>query len=212
MNLTPLFEVQRKLDDKIVQEKGLEGQDLLPEKVLALLVELGELANEWRGFKFWSEGREARTEYVCKFCEGSELVSTTAEFGNEEQGFDLYEVDVSCPVCDDVNTDKNPLLEEYVDCLHFILSIGNDLQITDYEVWTHADTHYVRHQFTEVFDSVTTLNLLINLNDKNIQVVYEVLVARFLALGEMLGFTWKQITQAYMEKNRVNHERQANGY
>ena len=57
MNLLPYFKAQKKLDDHIIQEKGLQGQDLLDKKILALQVELGELCQEWRGFKFWSEDR-----------------------------------------------------------------------------------------------------------------------------------------------------------
>lgn len=65
MNLIKLFEMQKVLDDRIVREKRLEGRDTLPEKILALQVELGECANEWRGFKFWSEDREGYGP-VCK--------------------------------------------------------------------------------------------------------------------------------------------------
>ncbi|MBE2947115.1 dUTPase, partial [Anoxybacillus flavithermus] len=45
MDLSKLFEMQRELDERIVREKGLDGQNLLPNKVLALQVELAELAN-----------------------------------------------------------------------------------------------------------------------------------------------------------------------
>nr|QRZ17780.1 dUTP diphosphatase [Virgibacillus sp. AGTR] len=55
MNLNKLFPIQKELDTRIEREKGLEGQNLLDKKILALQVELGELANEWRGFKFWSK-------------------------------------------------------------------------------------------------------------------------------------------------------------
>ncbi|TCK01363.1 UNVERIFIED_ORG: dUTPase-like protein [Anoxybacillus amylolyticus] len=34
----------------------------------------------------------------------------------------------------------------------------------------------------------------------------------FIALGEMLGFTWEEIEEAYLRKNAVNHERQNSGY
>lgn len=39
MNLEKLFEMQRVLDERIIKEKGLEGQNLLPQKILALQVE-----------------------------------------------------------------------------------------------------------------------------------------------------------------------------
>src|SRR5699024_6894313 len=79
MNLQPLFETQPKLDKRIVEQKELEEQDLLDKKILALQVELGELANELpEVFKFWS---------------------------NKKNNY-------------------KKALEEYCDCLHFILSIG----------------------------------------------------------------------------------------
>lgn len=39
MNLEKLFATQKKLDERIVKEKGLQGQDLLDKKILALQVE-----------------------------------------------------------------------------------------------------------------------------------------------------------------------------
>jgi dimeric dUTPase (all-alpha-NTP-PPase superfamily) len=58
-------------------------------------VELGECANEWRGFKFWSVNQIPHTSAV--------RVPTMMEEDKE-----YY----------------NPLLEEYVDGLHFVLELG----------------------------------------------------------------------------------------
>lgn len=60
MNLEKMFEMQKELDNRIIKEKGLEGRDLLPGLILALQVELAECANEWRGFKFWSNDQQPR--------------------------------------------------------------------------------------------------------------------------------------------------------
>lgn len=55
MNLKKYFEKQRKLDAVIVNTKHLTGRDLFSKKRLAIIVELGELANEFpETFKFWS--------------------------------------------------------------------------------------------------------------------------------------------------------------
>src|SRR5690625_34078 len=118
MNLTKLFKTQAVLDKRIVEEKQLQGQELLDKKILALQVELGELANEWRGFKFWSEDQEPTTEFYCEYCDGTEELSVY-DFSGEL-------VDIPCFICEEVSSNKNPLLEEYVDSLHFILSIGNE--------------------------------------------------------------------------------------
>jgi len=74
MDLSKLFKAQKELDDHINKAKGLEGQDLLDKKILALLVELGELANEERSWKFWSENREPSKGRLvgieCGWCDG----------------------------------------------------------------------------------------------------------------------------------------------
>src|SRR5690554_588421 len=129
MNLSNLFKIQKQLDDRIIKEKGLEGQDLLDKKILALQVELGELANEWRGFKFWSTNQNPRTR-----------------------------VYYGPPELPDVGTYVNPLLEEYVDCLHFILSIGLELKIDQVNIET--DYFYyedITFSFNTVFDGISSL-------------------------------------------------------
>ena len=80
MNVKKLCEMQEILDQRIMKEHGLEGKNLEDNKILALLVEICELANETRCFKHWSTK------------------------GPSEKGI---------------------LLEEYVDSLHFFLSIAN---------------------------------------------------------------------------------------
>ncbi|OYD06115.1 dUTP diphosphatase [Paludifilum halophilum] len=65
MDLTKLFELQKALDDRIIDEKGLEGQDLYRMKVMALQVELSELAQEIGDvWKFWKEPKERNRERV----------------------------------------------------------------------------------------------------------------------------------------------------
>jgi dimeric dUTPase (all-alpha-NTP-PPase superfamily) len=202
MNLQKLFEAQRKLDEHIIREKGLEGKDLLPDKILALQVELGELANEWRGFKFWSEDQKPRTDMVkdCSFCRGTGAIEWSMK---------------TCGKCYGTGIEKrwNPLLEEYVDCLHFILSIGLDVGI---EVWEpHVSQVAISlksgepiiAQFQEVFYRVANLYFRA---DK--ETTWDYLVSHFIGLGLMLGFTWEQIEEAYFAKNRINHERQECGY
>lgn len=166
MNLSKLFEMQKVLDDRIIREKGVEGQDLLPNTILALQVELGELANEWRGFKHWSNDREPRRE---------------------------------------------KMLVEYVDCLHFILSLNlseNPDIPYDHPWYTYDldDGETVVLQFQRCFDDISQFHI-----DGDVYNIHE-LMRDFLSLGRILGFTWDEIEQAYMAKNAVNHERQATGY
>ncbi|OMF54703.1 dUTPase [Paenibacillus rhizosphaerae] len=222
MNLTKLFEMQRELDERIVKEKGLEGQDLLPQKILALQVELGECANEWRGFKFWSKDQKPRTElqHLCTVCDGTGDENSQANLESRLDGGSGYPY-LECEECG--GTGKlhvsNPLLEEYIDCLHFILSIGLDigfdpeeaLYLIDHNVQIFKSLEGITQQFNDIFTAIAETLLegtIVNADYEN----YEDLVLCFIGLGEMLGFTWDQIEEAYMSKNAVNHERQSTGY
>lgn len=184
MNLDKLFQMQKALDERINKEHQLEGQDLLPKKILALQVELGELANEWRGFKFWSKDQEPRT--------------------NCEWDYTL----------DDEPIYRNLVLEEYVDCLHFILSIGLEVDIDTNSYFGQYTSRDVTSQFKYVFQDVSTLDKSIceDWSEDEVLESYSDLVLGFIGLGEMLGFTWEQIEQSYLEKNKVNHSRQTEGY
>jgi dimeric dUTPase (all-alpha-NTP-PPase superfamily) len=198
MDLSKLFQLQRQLDERIEREHPRqEGEDRLAKKILALQVELGELCNCWRGFKFWSNDQKPRrtVHEICKYCEGRKTL-----------GFQLE----SCWYCGGTGLQvvKRPLLEEYVDCLHFILSIG--LEKDKYrEVEFHAlyvDGEDVVMQFNVLFDKVGDFYVYQTKDN------YQIVLSLFLALGEMLGLTREQIEEAYMQKNAVNHERQEMGY
>lgn len=200
MDLTKLFDAQKELDDRIVEEKGLQGKDLLDKKILALQVELGELANEWRGFKFWSEDQEPREEKwifgACETCDGS---------GHLGPDGDCNKCLASGEVI--VGT-SNPLLEEYVDCLHFVLSIGNELEYNSDPINTKDMGEFT---LVELFNDLFFLVHM--LKEKSVERDdYKIALRVFLWIGKMLGFTREEIEQAYFDKNKVNHERQQNGY
>lgn len=164
MNLSKLFEMQRILDTRIVQEKELDESDLLLKKIDAFRVELHELENETKHFKYWSSKEP----------------------------------------------DQSKVLEEYVDGLHFILSIGIELNITESKL-DPIKHESLAEQFRWVNRDAVELYEAIDCGF-DLNIYYDLLFIRFIVLGEMLGFTWEQIEQAYRDKNIVNHERQANGY
>ncbi|MGY6765708.1 dUTP diphosphatase [Faecalibacterium prausnitzii] len=167
MNLNKLFELQAKLDKRIYKEHPpKEGEDRLAEKILALQVELGELANELpEVFKFWS---------------------------NKKNNYEKA-------------------LEELVDCLHFILSIGLELDFTAIDVWKVKEATTI-NQFIECFGTIYNMHFQKRVNGEVTIEMYEHLFACFIGLGEMLGFTWDQVKQGYLAKNKINHQRQESGY
>lgn len=215
MNLTKLFETQAALEEHIMQEHPeLKGQNNLDWKLLALQVELGECANEWRGFKKWSKDQEPRLEVKCHACKGAGV------FKGAEP----------CTYCVTTGIQARPLLEEYVDCLHFILSIG----LEDYTYFQFGDNftgpvrleltndfgvikyHNITTQFLYLFNQIGYLTDCILEREMatadEIFEQYKQTWQMFVGLGEMLGFTWEQVEGAYYAKNKVNHDRQNAGY
>ncbi|MGP4082657.1 dUTP diphosphatase [Pseudalkalibacillus sp. R45] len=164
LNLQQMYKMQNELDRRIESERGLENADLLDKKILALLVEIGELANETRCFKFWSSKPPSS---------------------------------------------KDIILEEYVDGVHFLLSIG---LILPFEVpeRVHVPDDFEGEAvgaFLKVYESVTTFKN--NSEDVN---NYNQLMEDYLMIGRILGFTIEEIQDAYLSKNKVNHTRQDQGY
>lgn len=210
MNLTKLFETQKILDQRIIKQHGLEGQDLLPQKILALQVELGECANEWRGFKFWSKDRNPRYERKCHACRGEG--NFKGEKLGRRNGKNIY-IAEPCLYCESTGIEARPLLEEYADCLHFILSIGSELQFVSLEIVEPftADTGLAQ-QFNVLFKHVGGLKFQLEADWDSGRKKYLHILRLFAGLGELLGFTWNQIEQAYYSKNEINHTRQDTGY
>ncbi|WLR50169.1 dUTP diphosphatase [Bacillus tianshenii] len=162
ISLKKLFDMQRTLDARIKEEHQLHNRTLFEEKVLALFVELGELANETRCFKFWSKKPSAPEDIV---------------------------------------------LEEYVDGLHFILSIGIELGFEDKVV---AEQPFKETTLVEQFQQLYAV--IQEIREKKDVESYQQVMTEFFILGKLLGFSVEQIELAYDAKNEVNHERQDSGY
>lgn len=156
-----LLESQRNLDSFIFKNKSLSYEDTTNERILALVVELNELANTAKSFKFWS-----------------------VKEGN-----------------------KKEMLEEYVDVLHFILSICIEKNIDVSDINFSEDKFLNKKELTEKF---IYLNKTFDFSVGKEQ--FKKWIIDFLSLGSNLGFNWQQIEEAYFYKLNVNKKRQNNNY
>ncbi|MDM5200022.1 dUTP diphosphatase [Fictibacillus enclensis] len=161
MSFKELFEMQETLNARIVDEHQLHNEDLYEKRLLALLVELGELANETRCFKYWSLKPPSSFEVI---------------------------------------------LEEYVDGLHFLLSVGLDLGIKDMEDAESLQRDNLTDQFLSLYQHVGKLQ-----KKKDIS-LFRSLFSEFVGLGDLLGFSEETVIEGYKEKNQINHQRQDEGY
>ncbi|WP_312498176.1 dUTP diphosphatase [Bacillus luti] len=181
MDIKQLFLMQKGFDARVLEEKNLTWEGTFQLRILAFIDEVAECMKEWRGFKFWSDDRIPRTRVL----DGDCVVLDTGEILNQKY--------------------VNPLLEEYVDGLHFAISLC---------IHTGAQVYYpvailcddVAEQFLEIY------SLAVRLKDKPTSSNADILLSHYLGLGEMLGFKLEEIEHAYIDKNKVNHDRQNNGY
>jgi dimeric dUTPase (all-alpha-NTP-PPase superfamily) len=186
MNLTKLFEMQKVLIDRIAYKES----DRFDKTILALIVEVGECANEWRGFKYWSKNQlPVQPSETSKWVDGRCYVVT-----------------------------KNPLLEEYVDGTHFVLQLGIELKelgVLEELPLIHRTTikeKTIAQQFKLVIRTALNVEMTFTFDTSLTRHSYLYLLDVYIGLGEMLGFSWEEIEQAYIAKNEVNHDRQNTGY
>lgn len=161
MDWKKLYSMQEQLDKYIQSNHDIKDRDLFQDKYLALLVELGELANETRCFKFWTT--KSRSQ-------------------------------------------KSTVLGEYVDGVHFILSLGIDKGFHYYSKSLHSNEKTETEQFNDVFEACVLFK-----NEPS-ALNYDNLFTSFLLLGDKLGFSEHDIQSAYYKKNEINYERQNEGY
>ena len=129
------------------------------------------------------------------------ILSLQVEFGelaNETRCFKFWST--KNPSSNDV------ILEEYVDCLHFILGLGIEKDFQDITPEVKDITSELSEQFLNLYINVADFIKCPSINN------YLNIFENFLTLGENLGFCEDDIENAYLHKNKINHERQDNGY
>lgn len=191
MAFTDLFRVQDKLDTHINGLKGLSIHDVIQEKFLALLVEIGEMANEHREFKFWSNNNRPREKMQCSECGGS--------------GLKLRQ---TCSICLGDGW-YNPLLVEMVDCMHFMFSIGNYYNL-GYKEGLKLDFVFITNNVTDLL--IDFFQSVIRMRVDPCRSNYEDMWSVFISIKHLMGYGDYQLKEAYMKKNEVNYDRQAEGY
>lgn len=158
-----LYTIQDTLDKRIFEIHGVTREETTIRRILALLVEVSELANETRCFKFWSNKPAS---------------------------------------------EKAVILEEYVDGIHFLLSLGIDLGVMPDEIASEQLPEDV--DLTDLFISVYEKSCILR-NYFYDEMYLEVFEA-YLQIADLLEFTNEDISTAYLAKNKENHHRQDTNY
>lgn len=159
--LDELFPLQASLDEEIASLHNVSYESTFDKRVLALLVELGEFANETRCFKYWS---------------------------------------LKSP------SEKEVILDEYADGMHFFLSLGIPLGVSTFSHRFSIREKDLSKAVVDVYEKVS--NLHAHYDPQH----YAVAFGAFLNLLPLLGYEGDDAILAYKKKLSVNHKRQADKY
>lgn len=161
LHVQHLYPIQDDLDSKIFNNHATNRPKTILDRMLALLVELGECANETRCFKYWS---------------------------------------VKGP------SEKEVIAQEFVDGIHFLLSLGIDLDQPIEVVQSQELVGSVSDQFISVFEAIIALSKHFDAQH------YEQAFSLYVGLASKLGISEEEIEEHYQRKNQTNHKRQAENY
>ena len=162
IDLTPLFALQAELDAEIAETHNVSYESTFSRRVMALLVELGEFANETRCFKYWS---------------------------------------LKGP------SPKEVILDEYADGLHFLLSLGIPLGVSQYKHFFHeVEEKDLTEAIHKVYEDVVELR-------KNYDVDHYAKAFRdYLSIIPLFDYSSEEVIEAYLKKLGTNHKRQQEHY
>ena len=204
MNFKKLQAMQAKLDEAILADKApMTAEERFNKTLVALSVEIAEIANTVEHFKFWKDnkGKVDSKRFIVTPGIVNNLIkddyldnldNTTMQYVTEKQAHRLT------------------LIEECSDALHFILSLANQ---GDFEI-NGIGTHFkVADDTDSLEENVIFLNQLIGLADlKHFHSDLEMIIDVFFIYINQLGIPQQEIEQAYYDKNKINYDRLENGY
>ena len=161
LDLEKLYSYQANLDEEIALKHNVNYESTFSRRLLALLVELSELANETRSFKYWS---------------------------NKKVG------------------ERDRILDEYADGLHFSLSLGIYLKTNKFKYELHKSDEDLSKQFLNLY------SLAIALKDNYDLAHYIAFMEHYLNLALSLDMIEEDIINSYLNKLKINHIRQETNY
>ncbi|HLO10933.1 MAG TPA: dUTP diphosphatase [Pseudoneobacillus sp.] len=123
MNFSKLYSMQKQLDSYIEANHNLNNDNLVEKKILALLVEIGELANETRCFKFWSVKPPAANDKILEeFVDGTHFILSLGL----ELGFEKKEVKIK-------NNLSLGIIEQFLRVFECVSKLKQSYDFDDFE-------------------------------------------------------------------------------
>ena len=202
MNFKKLQAMQSALDAAILAEKApMTAEERFNKTLVALSVEIAEVANTVEHFKFWKDnkGKIDSDRFGVK-CVSADNELVFVGYLNEKTGVQ-YEFEQAHHLT---------LIEECSDALHFILSLANQI---DYKIVGLGKHFKISEDADSLEKNFLFLNYVIGSSEfKHFRTDLEMIIDVFFSYINQLGIEPQELEQAYYDKNKINYERLANGY
>ena len=99
------------------------------------------------------------------------------------------------------------ILEEYVDSIHFLLSLGIEKDLNMLKEWPDP---LLEEDLTTVF--LKTNQSILEFLEKHSMSTYQRVCSCYGNIADILGFSYEEVLDAYVAKNQKNYDRQKDGY
>ncbi|WNE41879.1 MAG: hypothetical protein AD073_000214 [Mycoplasmataceae bacterium] len=130
------------------------------------------------------------------------LLVELGEFSNELESFKFWKINKK-------EKDENKVKEELIDCLHFFISIINDLNVSiDLDSKEDYGCFDLNELLLKIFESTTYFSL----NMKNSHSICNNWLRLFLEICNNLQLSSDELLSSYLQKNKLNIERLNSGY
>ncbi|MCM2138837.1 dUTP diphosphatase [Vagococcus fluvialis] len=204
MNFKKLQAMQEALDNEILSAKPqMTAEERFNKTLVALSVEVAEVANCAEHFKFWKDnkGKVDEKRFLDSYNSSGRKDGMYYDKNNKKMGLTRQQAH------------KLTLVEEASDCLHFILSLANQLEIELDNPLVHSSAVVKEFFYLRVNDSITSC--FHNYSRKSFgfcQTNLKKVNFYFMNYINVLGITTQELEQAYYEKNEENYRRLREGY
>ena len=202
MNFKKLQTMQAKLDEAILADKApMTAEERFDKTLVALSVEIAEVANCAEHFKFWKDnkGKIDHDRFAVDWNYGGTQIIGCYEY---KKGASYQ---ISCEQAHHLT-----LIEECSDALHFILSLANQVGYKIVAIGKHFEIFEDADSLEKNF---LFLNYVIGSAEFNhFHSDLEMIIDLFFIYINQLGISEQELEQAYYDKNKINYERLENGY
>ncbi|WP_027063094.1 dUTP diphosphatase [Mesoplasma seiffertii] len=121
------------------------------------------------------------------------------EYANEERSFKFWS--------QKPEADLNIQLDEYIDGIHFLISIGNQI---GYDFTNYQNTDFGIDNNIDIY--LTLINMFSEFIKTRDFETYEDLLNIYFQICEAKMYSEAEIIEAYKQKNAINFQRQDNNY